>query len=54
MSHVRWLPTLDRPYGSRLHAGLRDRALAFRENTDYAIVLAIPGGFVHTTQFSNV
>ena len=31
--------------------GLRDRALAYRQNTDYAIVLRLPSVFVHTTQF---
>ncbi len=31
--------------------GLRDRALALRENTDCAIVLRVPSPFVHTTQF---
>jgi len=31
--------------------GLRDRLLHYRQNTDYAIVLRLPGPFVHTTQF---
>ncbi len=31
--------------------GLRDRLLAYRQNTDYAIVLRLPSPFVHTTQF---
>lgn len=31
--------------------GLRERALQYRDTTDYALVLALPTGFVHVSQF---
>lgn len=39
------------PTDPGLTRGLRDRALALRENTDCAIALKVPAPFVHSTQF---
>jgi uroporphyrinogen decarboxylase len=39
------------PHDPGYTRGLRDRLLAYRENTDYAIVLRLHVPFVHTTQF---
>ncbi len=39
------------PYDPGYTRGLRDKLLYYRQNTDYAIVLALPSPIVHTAQF---
>ena len=39
------------PYDPGYTRGLRDKALALRQNTDYALVLRLPAPFVHITQY---
>ncbi|MCL4534631.1 MAG: uroporphyrinogen decarboxylase family protein [Bacteroidetes bacterium] len=47
IARFRWPDPLD----PGLFRGLREKVRHLKEDTDYAVILAIPGGFVHTTQY---